>query len=415
MSNLQTYRPRHVDGLIAQLLGELPALLLTGPRATGKTTTAIRYAKSVVRLDREAEAAAFRADPDSALRSLEEPVLLDEWQVVPGVLGALKRAVDLEPRPGRFIVTGSVRADLDGDTWPGTGRLVRVPMFGMSVREIDGAALGTGFLDRLATREPTLDVQSDPPDLHTYIELALRGGFPEPALRLSGVVRERWHESYVEQLLTRDVEQLAGRRDPARVARYFETLALNSAGVVDEKTLYERAGINRKTALAYSQVLQNLLVLELVPAWASNRLKRLVRLPKRYVTDPALIGAALRIDAKGVLRDGNILGRLLDTFVAAQLRAELHSSITRPRIYHLRQEAGRHEVDLLAESAGHGIVAVEVKASAAPTKRDARHLLWLRETLGDRFVAGAVLHTGPAAFELAEGIVALPICTLWSG
>jgi predicted AAA+ superfamily ATPase len=415
MSDLQTYRPRHVDGLIAQLLGELPALLLTGPRATGKTTTAIRYAKSVVRLDREAEAAAFRADPDSALRSLEEPVLLDEWQVVPGVLGALKRAVDLEPRPGRFIVTGSVRADLEGDTWPGTGRLVRVPMFGMSVREIDGAALGTGFLDRLATREPNLDVQSDPPDLLTYVELALRGGFPEPALRLSGVARERWHESYVEQLLTRDVEQLAGRRDPARMARYFETLALNSAGVIDEKTLYERAGINRKTALAYSQVLQNLLVLELVPAWTSNRLKRLVRLPKRYVTDPALVGAAIRIDAKGVLRDGDLLGRLLDTFVVAQLRAELHSSRMRPRIFHLRQEGGRHEVDLLAESAGHGIVAVEVKASAAPTKGDARHLLWLQETLGDRFVAGAVLHTGPAAFELAEGIVASPICTLWSG
>ncbi len=414
MADPQTYRPRHVDGLIAQLLGELPALLMTGPRATGKTTTAIRYAKSVVRLDREAEAAAFRADPDAALRALEEPVLLDEWQAVPGLLGALKRAVDLDPRPGRFIVTGSVRADLEGDTWPGTGRLVRVPMFGMSVREIDGAALGTGLLDRLATRELTLDVQSSPPDLLTYVELALRGGFPEPALRLSGVARERWLESYVEQLLTRDVEQLAGRRDPSRVARYFETLALNSAGVVDEKTLYERAGINRKTALAYSQVLQNLLVLELVPAWASNRLKRLVRLPKRYVTDPALVGAAIRIDAKGVLRDGDLLGRLLDTFVAAQLRAELHSSRTRARIFHLRQEGGRHEVDLLAESAGHGIVAVEVKASAAPTTRDARHLLWLQETLGDRFTAGVVLHTGPGAFELAEDIVALPICTLWS-
>jgi len=415
MADLQTYRPRLVDGLIAELLRELPALLLTGPRATGKTTTAIRYAKSVVRLDREAEAAAFSADPDAALRSLEEPVLLDEWQVVPGVLGALKRAVDSAPRPGRFIVTGSVRADLEGDTWPGTGRLVRVPMFGMSVREVEGAALGTGFLDRLATQDFTLEMQLDPPDLLAYVELALRGGFPEPALRLSQAARERWLESYVEQLLTRDVEQLAGRRDPARVARFFETVALNSAGVVGEKTLYERAGINRKTALAYSQVLQNLLVLELVPAWASNRLKRLVRRPKRYITDPALIGAALRIDAPAVLRDGDLLGRLLDTFVAAQLRAELHSSSTRPRLYHLRQERGRHEVDLLAESAGHRIVAIEVKASAAPTLRDARHLSWLQETLGDRFVAGAVLHTGPAAYELAQGIVALPICTLWQG
>ena len=109
-----------------------------------------------------------------------------------------------------------MRADLEGETWPGTGRLVRVPMVGMSLREIEGTTLGTGFLDRLTTREFTFSVRPDPPDLLTYVELALRGGFPEPALRLSGVARERSHESYVEQLLTRDVEQLAGRRDPAR-------------------------------------------------------------------------------------------------------------------------------------------------------------------------------------------------------
>ena len=202
----QSYRPRLVEELIADLLEELPAILLTGPRATGKTTTAIRYAKSVVRLDREAEAAAFRADPDAAPRSLEGPVLLDEWQVVPGVLGAIKRSVDATPQPGRFIVTGSVRADLEGDTWPGTGRLLRVPMFGMSVREIDGPDLGAGFLDRLATDGLMLEVESDPPDLLDYVELALRGGFPEPALRLSRAARDRSHESYIEQLLTRDVE-----------------------------------------------------------------------------------------------------------------------------------------------------------------------------------------------------------------
>lgn len=81
---------------------------LTGPRATGKTTTARRHAASVVRLDRPAEAAAFRADPDAALRAQPEPLLLDEWQAVPAVLGAVKRAVDDDPRPGRFLLTGSV-------------------------------------------------------------------------------------------------------------------------------------------------------------------------------------------------------------------------------------------------------------------------------------------------------------------
>jgi len=105
---------------------KLPAVLLVGPRATGKATTARRLSASVVRLDRPAEAAAFSADPDAALSRLTEPVLLDEWQAVPDVLGAVERAVDDDPRPARFLLTGSVRADLDAATWPGTGRLVRL-------------------------------------------------------------------------------------------------------------------------------------------------------------------------------------------------------------------------------------------------------------------------------------------------
>lgn len=103
-----------------------------------------------MRLDREAEAVAFRADPDAALHGLDEPVLLDEWRVVPGVLGAVKRTVDADPRPGRYILTGSVRADLEAETWPGTGRIVRVPMYGLTVREIERALSSASLLDRLA-------------------------------------------------------------------------------------------------------------------------------------------------------------------------------------------------------------------------------------------------------------------------
>src|SRR5690606_6433041 len=116
-----------------------------------------------------------------------------------------------------------------------------------------------------------------PPDLRGYIELAMRGGYPEPALRLSDDVRRRWLESYVDQLLTRDAELIDARRDPDRLRRYFEAIALNTAGVVDERTLYDAASIDRKTASAYERLLRNLLVLDAVPAWSSDRLKRLVR------------------------------------------------------------------------------------------------------------------------------------------
>lgn len=406
------YHPRLVDPLLERLLTELPALLLVGPRATGKTTTAARHARTVVRLDRPAEAVAFRADADAALRDLPEPVLIDEWQVVPQVLGAVKRAVDREPRPGRFLLTGSVRADLDAELWPGTGRLVRLSMVGMTVRELLLRTAAKPLLDTLAEGEPP-QLPPDPPDLRDYVELALTSGFPHAALRLATGARQRWLESYLDQLLTRDAAEVAGGRDPARLRRYFEAYALSTAGAVNDSTLYEAAGINSRTAVAYEQLLKNLLVVESVPSWASNRLKRLVRTPKRYVVDPALVGASLRLDLQAVLRDGDLLGRILDTLVAAQLRAELVVSETRPRLYHLRQAQGRHEIDLLAELGAQRLIAIEVKADSAPVARDARHLAWLRDELGERFVAGVVFHTGPKIYSLGEQITAIPICALW--
>ncbi|HEX9774390.1 MAG TPA: DUF4143 domain-containing protein [Actinomycetota bacterium] len=407
------YRPRRIEALLRELLSEVPALLIVGPRGSGKTTTAMRHAATTVRLDQPREAEAFRSDPDAAIRGLAEPVLLDEWQVVPDVLGAVKRAVDAESRPGRFLLTGSVRADLDVETWPGTGRLVRVPLFGMSVAEQIGGSAEAALLDRLADQEVPA-VPPDPPDLRGYVELALRSGFPAAALSLSDRTRHRWIESYIDQLLTRDAVQVEPGRDPAKLRTYFEAYALNSAGVVEERTLFEAARMNRKTAAAYEQLLQNLLVVERVPAWTVNRLKRLIRSPKRYVMDAALLAGILRADADAVMRDGDLLGRVLDTFVTAQLRAETTIAQTRPRLYHLRTEQGRHEVDLIGELAGRRVIGIEVKASSAPSREEAKHLSWLRDEVGDRFVAGVVFHTGPRAFELDKRILAVPIAALWA-
>jgi uncharacterized protein len=412
-ARVSTYVPRLVDGLIERSLTTMPALFIVGPRATGKTTTARRHAATVIRLDREADAVAFRADPDAALRGLPTPVLLDEWQAVPGVLGAVKRAVDDRPEPGRFIVTGSARGDLEGTQWPGTGRLIRIPIHGLTVRELAGRSTSVPFLDRVSAGDEVRPA-ADTPDLRGYVELLLASGFPEPAIGLSGEDRFRWLESYVEQVVTRDADLVDSGRDPARLRRYFEAYALNTAGIVEDKTLYEAAGINRKTAVAYESLLTNLLVIDALPAWTSNRLKRLVLGRKRYVVDPALVAALLRMDATAILRSGDLLGRLLDTFVAAQLRAELVVGSTRPRLYHVRQEQGRFEVDILGELGGGTVVAIEIKATAAPTASDTRHLTTLRDRLGDAFVAGVLFHTGPRSFALGDRITAAPISALWA-
>jgi uncharacterized protein len=408
------YVPRLAEARVEELFAELPALLIAGPRATGKTTTARRHARTVVRLDVDIEAGAFEADPDAALRALPEPVLLDEWQAVPGVLGAVKRAVDEGSGPGRFLLTGSVRAQLYAKTWPGTGRVVDVQMYGLTQREIAGTLTRESFLDRLARAD--LDAfltPPDPPDLLGYIELALRGGFPDAALGLSSQARRAWLDGYINQLLTRDTETVDGGRDPRRLRRYFEAVALSTAGLADSKTLYDAAQIDRKTALAYERLLTNLLVLDILPAWSSNRLSRMTRTGKRYLVDTSLVAAALALDERAVLRDGDLLGRMIDTFVVAQIRAEVELSSFRPRLYHLREQGGRHEIDLIAELAAGNIVAIEIKSSGAPKRGDARHLEWLRDQLGDRFLAGAVLHTGPRPFRLAERIFALPIAALW--
>jgi predicted AAA+ superfamily ATPase len=155
-------------------------------------------------------------------------------------------------------------------------------------------------------------------------------------------------------------------------------------------------------------------VTDILPAWWSNRIKRLVRGGKRYVVDSSLALAVLRTGIDGLLRDGDLLGRILDTFVVAQLRAQLPCCETQPRLFHLRQEKGAHEVDVIVEYGGGRIFGLEIKATSAPKPSDARHLAWLRDELGDRFVGGAVPYTGPRAFPLGDRIAAAPISALWA-
>lgn len=182
----------------------------------------------------------------------------------------------------------------------------------------------------------------------------------------------------------------------------------------EHKLLYDAAGLSRRSAVGYDDLLDTLMITQRVPAWAGNRMDRAVRLPKRYLIDPGLLGPLLRVDQRRVLRDGDLLGRVLDTLAAAQLRAECAVSVVGADLFHHRDSNGRREVDLLIEARDGQLIAVEVKATAAPSAADARHLGWFAGRVGSSFAAGLVLHTGPRVFRLAERIVAVPIASLWS-
>jgi uncharacterized protein len=132
------------------------------------------------------------------------------------------------------------------------------------------------------------------------------------------------------------------------------------------------------------------------------------------VADPALVAAVLGLGRDAILYGPDMLGRLLDTFVAAQIRAEIAASSADPRLYHVREEHGRREADILIETASGRVVAIEVKAAGTVTSADAGHLTWLRDEIGDPFTAGIVFHTGPHVFPLADRIVAAPVASLWS-
>lgn len=409
------YRPRLVESLLDELLMALPAVLLVGPRASGKTTTALRRAGTALRLDLPAVAAAVDNDPDAVLAEGDPPVLIDEWQVVPSVLGAVKRSVDTTAGNGRFLLTGSSQADLQAQGWPATGRIVRVPVWPMNVRERLGFVDRRSIVDRCFNADlDGLRMPTEPLDVRDYVDLALDGGFPDLVGRHSERARRAWMAAYIEQVVRRDAPFAGHERDPQRLRSYLTALAANTAEVVAHKTLYDAAGVSRMTALAYDNLLELLFVTERIPAFSSNRLRRLTRTPKRYVVEPGLLGPLWRVDARSVVRDGRLVGALLDTFVVAQLRAEIAVAEVSSSMFHLRQVDGRHEVDLVLEGPGGGVVGIEIKAHASPTPAMARHLMWLHDQMGDRFVAGIVFHTGPRAFQLAEQIWALPIASLWA-
>jgi len=420
------YLPRVVDAELDELLPALPAVALEGAKGVGKTATARRRARTTHALDAPGAQELFEADPRRLVIG-EPPVLLDEWQRVPASWDLVRRAVDDDPSPGSFILTGSAAAAAGG-THSGAGRIVRLSMRPMTLAERGVGRPTVSLRELLAGRVASVE-GSTAVGLQQYAEEICRSGFP--GIRpLSGRAQRAQIDGYLERVIDRDLNEEVGR--PVRTApalrrwmtAYAAATATTSAYDVirDAATPGERDKPARATAQAYREALERLWILDPLPAWlpTSNHLRRLGSAPRHHLADPALAarllgveaGALLGAGARGPLtpRDGTLLGQLFESLVTLDVR--VYAQAAEARVSHLRTHGGEHEVDLIVERGDHRVLAIEVKLAHTVRDDDVRHLGWLKEQLGDGVVDAIVVTTGADAYRRADGIGVVPAALL---
>ncbi len=405
--------PRAVERLVAEeLLPTFPALMVVGPRGCGKSTSMGRFADATLDLSEPGDRLAATEDPDGALAITDGTLLVDEWQEAPEILGAVKRAVDSDRsrRPGRFIVTGSVRAAQQSATWPGTGRLIRVRMHGLTRTEMERIERYNP-IDVLFNLGQVQFGQSEW-SRSDYLEAIVGGRFPV-AVELSGRNRRRWYRAYVEQLIDRDSQQVSARLPRAgKMRSVLESRAARTGLELNKQATARDAGVDFKTADGYLSLLEDLSVISRIPAWHTKRLQRLTRTPKAFLADPGMAAHLLNVDAASLGRDPSLVGQMFETFAATELLAHIETAQEETQMFHLRDRDGK-EVDIVLESRGR-IVGIEVKSSSIVSRDDARSLLWLRDRLGDNFAGGAILSSASVPFQIDDRVWALPLSALWN-
>lgn len=424
MPPLREYRRRVVDDELDVLMPALPAVALEGAKGVGKTLTARKRASTTHLLDEPAASAIAQADP-SRLLAGRHPVLLDEWQRVPEVWDLVRRSVDDDPSPNRFLLTGSASPSTPA-THSGAGRIVQLTMRPLSLME-RGMATSVSLRSLLGGSRPSINGSTDV-SLIDYVSEILAGGFP--ALRgLPPRALRAQLDGYLARIVDHDFPQM-GRavRRPDALTRWMRAYAAASSTTATFETLRDAATSGegdkpaKTTTGPYRDTLERLWVADAIPAWlpSHNHLKRLAAGPKHHLADPALATRLLGIGADALLagqsagppipRDGTLLGALFESLNALNVR--VYAQAAEARVHHLRTRRGEHEVDFIVVRDDGRVVALEVKLAATVGDDDVRHLTWLRDQLGDDLLDAAVLTTGRDAYRRRDGVAVVPAALL---
>lgn len=403
--------PRFAAQRVAAALADTPVVMVTGPRQSGKTTLARGFAtgdRAYLTLDDDTALSAARADPAGFLRGLRRAVI-DEVQRAPEILRAIKRSVDENRRPGRFLLTGSADVlALPQVSESLAGRMEIVSLLPLSRAEIGGRK--PGFLDKALdgtlVKPPQAMVGGE------LIRAILAGGYPEMLRRNDPKRRLAWARDYLKAIVQRDVRDIAEVEKLEQLPRLLRTLAHHSGQLVNFTQIGGRLGLDDKTTRRYVAILEQLYLVSRVEPWFRNRLKRLVKTPRLHFLDSGLLAAMLGETEERIAKDRSVLGRLLETFAFSEVRKQAAWSGDACAVYHYRDK-DQDEVDLIVEAYSGALIGIELKAAATVGASDFRGLRKLASACGDDFKLGVVLHDGDSVVPFSDRLFAAPVSCLW--
>ena len=404
---------RDVEPRLIEALEDSPAVLIHGPRQCGKTTLAQvvgkRMGYAYFTFDEDLVIRAAQADPVGFVADLPERAILDEVQRVPSLFTAIKAAIDRKRVPGRFILTGSANVLLVpklADSLAGRMEILRLH----PLAQCELSQRIPGFLDALFTAGFRMR-QTD----RLGRELAERiaaGGYPAALARPAGRRRAAWYRDYLDTLVQRDVRDLARISSLDALPRLLALAAGQTARLLNVTDLAAPFQLSRPTIRDYVTLLARVFLLDELPPWHNNRLRRPVKTPKLHVGDTGLACALLGVTGADLAADRPLLGQLLETFVFQELRRQASWREESMAFFHYRDKDGA-EVDIVIERGATALAGVEIKASATVTAADFRGLRKLKESTGARFAGGVVLYDGETSASFGDGMYAVPIRTLW--
>jgi uncharacterized protein len=405
---------RHARALIVEALGYSRVVLVLGARQVGKSTLAKQvvtgeHPATAVTLDDQATRDAARRDPHGFIAGLRGPVLIDEVQLVPDLIYAIKQAVDEDPTPGRFLLTGSTNvltAPRISESL--AGRVRTIGLWPFSQSEIHGSK--HNFVDRLFAGEPP-QVSDAPIGREAFVEIVARGGYPV-VRKLSERQRGEWYRDYVQGIVQRDLRDIASVQKLVEMPVLLRLLAASSAKLLDYRKLARDLQISDKTVSAYVELLRIVFLVHVVPAWRPGLRSRELQTPKLYLTDTGLLAQQLGVGEQRIAGDDQLTGHVLETFCGMEILKHLGWAAQHATLRHYRVHDD--EIDIVIEAQSGELAAVEVKASASIRESDWRVMRRVRDDRPQLFKAGVVLYTGRQTIPLDDRIWAVPISGLWA-